>query len=458
MLSNMNLDNPLSPLVPNQVKTALQTLTTNGNGTNGHHHSHSHRAKFSQLWTKPASSGLPSACDIVDPWIALYYPDLMQAIHCCLAVCGSMSMSGRTKPLSVILEGGSGLGKTAAARLCCPFSADSELRNYIYRSDNFTPRSFVSQAGNRKRSELSSIDLLPRINNKTLITKELSTIFQGKDDTIKENFAVLISVLDGQGYTSDSGTHGKRGYEEAVLFNWIACTTPLSADIHKLMSQLGTRILFWELESQPETIKDTLSQLEDDNAGEAEKKCQSIVEDFLIDFYRQSPIASIPRQSITATREQNQRIAEWTHFLCNARAEIRSERGDNHQYRPISVRSPEGTRKVAFYFYDLAKGHALICGRNYLDDSDMDLIEHVAISSVPYYIRPALKLMREQVIDHNSIASSCGVSLTTAARYAEELQVLKLAKKTQRNLHFMSGNNKGLVLAYADRWSWLNNY
>ena len=49
------------------------------------------------------------------------------------------------------------------------------------------------------------MDLLPKIKDKTLITKELGPVFQGKVQDVQERFAVLTSVLDGQGFVSNSG-------------------------------------------------------------------------------------------------------------------------------------------------------------------------------------------------------------------------------------------------------------
>jgi len=113
-----------------------------------------------------------------------------------------------------------------------------------YRSDKFTPKAFVTHAANIKKDELAQIDLLPKLNGKVLLTKELAPLFRGREEDLKDNFSILISVLDGKGFTSDSGTHGRRGYSEPVLFNWIGATTPLPPSTHRLMSQLGTRLCF----------------------------------------------------------------------------------------------------------------------------------------------------------------------------------------------------------------------
>ena len=70
------------------------------------------------------------------------------------------------------------------------------------------------------------MDSLPQLANKVLVTKELTPIFRGREDELKENFATLTAVLDGKGFTSNSGVQRKRGYEQSIVFNWLGATTP----------------------------------------------------------------------------------------------------------------------------------------------------------------------------------------------------------------------------------------
>jgi hypothetical protein len=80
------------------------------------------------------------------------------------------------------------------------------LDQYVYRSDKFTPKAFVTHVANVRRANLGAVDLLPKVHRKVLITKELAPIFRGREEEMRENFSILISVLDGKGFTSDSGT------------------------------------------------------------------------------------------------------------------------------------------------------------------------------------------------------------------------------------------------------------
>src|SRR5262249_54063936 len=156
------------------------------------------------------------------------------------------------------------------------------LEQYVYRSDKFTPKSFVTHAANVKREELEEMDLLPRLKGKVLVTKELAPIFRGREQDLQDNFSILISVLVGHVFNSDTGMRGKRSYEETIMFNWIGATTPLPLATHRLMSQLGTRLLFYEVTVTAPTDEDLVKYALRGDAGQGENRCNNIVQRFLI--------------------------------------------------------------------------------------------------------------------------------------------------------------------------------
>ena len=104
--------------------------------------------------------------------------------------------------------------------------------------------SFVTHSARATADQLAKADLLPKIRFKILLTPELSTIFRGKPDELAERFSIITRVLDGQGLTTDSGTHGRRGYTGDYLFAWIGGTTPFHDTVWEVMAQLGCRLFF----------------------------------------------------------------------------------------------------------------------------------------------------------------------------------------------------------------------
>lgn len=362
--------------------------------------------------------------------VAKHYRGLEGSLDALLAVFGSMALAGRTRPLSVIFETPSGYGKTAVVQMAFPLPALG-LERYVYRTDKFTPKAFVSHAANVSRPKLSAIDLLPKIRNKVLLTKELAPIFRGREEELTDNFSTLISVLDGKGLTSDSGTHGQRGYQGPMLFNWIGATTPLPASTHRLMSQLGTRLLFYEVPAIAPTEAELLEYAQRDKADNAEIECQRAVNEFLVEFFKAHPVASVPADSITIDVERMRELVRWARFLATARAEIRSEKSGTN-WDAVAAMQPEGPWKIVNYFKDIARGRALIHSRSDVDLADLDLIGHIAVSSIPGHLRPIVAKLRDaDQVDTSAAISLCRVSDPTARRYLRELELLEIVKVTR---------------------------
>ena len=85
------------------------------------------------------------------------------------------------------------------------------IENTFY-SDNFSAKSFVSHNTAVKSENLVQIDLLPKIKNKLFLLQSLSPTFAKKDEELIELLGILIRILDGKGYESDTGAQGHRGY------------------------------------------------------------------------------------------------------------------------------------------------------------------------------------------------------------------------------------------------------
>src|ERR1700687_3416773 len=88
--------------------------------------------------------------------VTQHYSSLFPGVQACLAVFGAMALKGRTKPLSLIFETPSGFGKTAVLQMTFPLATQAG-DSYVYRSDKFTPRAFVTHAANVKAEELAKM-------------------------------------------------------------------------------------------------------------------------------------------------------------------------------------------------------------------------------------------------------------------------------------------------------------
>jgi hypothetical protein len=322
---------------------------------------------------------------------------------------------------------------------------------FIYRSDKFTPKAFVTHASNVKAEELAKMDLLPKLKNKVLITKELAPLFRGRVEELQENFSILISVLDGKGFTSDTGMRGRRGYQETILFNWIGATTPLPASTHRLMSQLGTRLLFYEVSATQPTEEQLLLFAEEDNSSDAEGQCQQAVNEFITQFFTQHPVGTVNPRDLPFSKSLLHELVRWAQFLVAARAEIKFEEG-LHSI-PVAAMPPEAPFKVVNYFKDLARGHALVHGRTEVMDADLALVGHVATSSIPGHLRPIVRQLRTcAAVTSTEATTLCDVSAPTARRYLEELSLLGVCQR-EKGCPYL---NLPDMLRLATEYRWLN--
>src|SRR5262249_22616484 len=146
-----------------------------------------------------------------------FMPEFWLGIEAGVAAILTLLLKDNSNPCSLVYVGPPSSGKSVTIDM---------FKNaaIAYLSDKFTPASFVTHASNVDPQMLKDVDLLPRIRYKTLLTPELSTILRKTEDQLKNELSTIIRVLDGEGFTSDSGTHGRRGYTGDYLFSWIGAT------------------------------------------------------------------------------------------------------------------------------------------------------------------------------------------------------------------------------------------
>ena len=226
---------------------------------------------------------------------------------------------------------------------------------------------------------------------------------------------------------------GQRGYKDSIIFNWLGATTPLPPATHRLMSQLGTRLLFFEVPVTQPTEEELLAYAASDDAGDAEVECQRTVNWFLEEFFRSHPVGSVDPTTIAFPRPLLAQLVRWARFLVAARAEVKSEKTAT-DWEPVAAMPPEGPFKVINYLKELARGHALVHGRTEVSEEDVALVADVAISSIPGHLRPIIRELRSTGrVTSRRCEEVCRVSRPTARRYLKELAVLGVCDRTQGN-------------------------
>jgi len=297
------------------------------------------------------------------------------------------------QPTSLIYVGASGSAKTTVCSLLTPDSKHEELKEWIIRIDKFTPASFVTHAANRKKEELAKIDLLPRVKDRCLITKERS-----------------------------SGVQGTRGYDEEISFSWLGATTPLSNQVHKIMAQLGTRLVFYNTDGEEKTINELLEFAKRTNTTDAEANCRQICNGFLGEFFKSHPIRTIPEDALTFPEHLLERLVRYVDLMCHLRAGFSmKENGVGEKiFSKPELETPYRAIKI---FKNIAYGAALIHGRLEVNEDDLSQIEHIAYSSMPEQRRLVFHALVENggEMNVNEVIERTKMSRPTALHYMEEL-------------------------------------
>lgn len=272
----------------------------------------------------------------------------------------------------LILEGPSGSGKTTVLQL---------IKNLdeTYRTDDITPAAFVSHDASKTEEELGEIDLLPRVKHKTILNPDMAGWFSGNQETIESRWSKMVTIMDGNGYITDSGAHGQRGYEGDYRFAAVAATTPIETRAWESMGHLGQRFVF---HSVPR--KEDRESIKRDLFGEQEYEQKLATSTKAIEqFIKRRWEEFGGYGNVTWPRDYDNEIQE---------AFLDLGKLISHARAPV-VGEPEDQRRVTSTLMDLACGHALLCGRRKVTWDDMEVCGRVALSTIPNGRRPFVRAL-----------------------------------------------------------------
>lgn len=326
-----------------------------------------------------------------------------------------------TASTGLVLEGPSGSGKTTVLR----FFEDPELEDMLYRSDDVTPASFVSHDASKSDEQLEEIDLLPRLKGKTLLSRDMATWFAGDVEMISKRMSVMTNLLDGEGYTRDTGTHGQRGYTGSEYrFNLIGASTPLPPRAWQVMGNMGNRLVFYERHGTTdlETVIDDI--VEGSDYSKKVARCRKVVRDFLRQVWDEtSGPASVDWEESPET-EVKQALAFLTRLVQVGRATVKDE--------AVQL---EGPHRIGATLWTIARGRALLDGRRHVTMADMEVCARIALSTMSKERRPIIRTLLDPrargQLTAGEIEAATGLSRPTVLNRMEEIAALGIADCTE---------------------------
>ena len=306
-----------------------------------------------------------------------------------------------------------------------------------FYTDHFTSKSLVSHSTAVTKEELVDIDMLPRWKNKLVLLPELAPIFTAKDEDLTHLLGILTRVLDGQGYQSDSGAHGHRGYDEEIMFVLTGASVEIPHKVYKALGYLGPKLYFLRIPSHDKTQKERLANLSE-NFGDKEEKIQAALFEYLkwleirpdMQIDNESGLPKIEWDHSKDDRQALIYIIKLADLLAPLRGvsqtwETRGTQGSDYGYTIPIVEDPS---RATTQLYNLARGHALSQGRKYVTKEDVPLVIKVVISTGPV---ERVRILDKLIADNGDlttgqITGALSIALQTAKRTMIELTLLGL--------------------------------
>ena len=291
------------------------------------------------------------------------FPAYARPAEICASVIVQLLLNDVANPFALALVDVPSSGKTITLNFF-------DVPHLAYTTDNFTPASFVSHASNVKREELANVDMLPRIRYRTLIVRDLAPIFGVKEDELLKTIGILTRALDGEGLETDSGVHGKRGYKGDWLFMLLAGTTPIPPRVFKVMGTLGSRLFFLALHSNTKSHDELIAQNRGTARREKERTCREATDSFLRTLWTANP-GGVDWNKNGDPEDCLRVIARCAELLAALRGTIQMWQSEHDGSVSHSVPVIEQPDRINCLLYNLARGHALLCGRTQLATADL---------------------------------------------------------------------------------------
>jgi 5S rRNA maturation endonuclease (ribonuclease M5) len=384
--------------------------------------------------------------------IAKNFPPLARPAEVCLSVVAQPLLNDVVNPFALAVVDVPASGKTITLNF---FKNPEEL---AYTTDYFTAAAFVSHATNVRREELSNVDLLPRIRFKTAIVRELNSILGAKEDDLIKSLGILTRVLDGEGLETDSGVHGRRGYSGDYTFMMLAGTTPIQPRVFKVMGNFGSRLFFLSLRSPDNDNEELIALNRGKDRKLKETECRKITENFLRTLWSANP------NGVDWDKERDpddclRVIARCSQLLSSLRGAINvyhldgAAGGEDKLTHTIPV--IEKPLRINCLFANLARAHALICGRRQITKEDLWPVLEVTFDSAPptrakifrYLIEKGGTLTTSDVVDLLRCATG------TALKEMEALSVLGVVDRHAQD----EAGRPGASITLAEDFAWFTS-
>jgi len=351
----------------------------------------------------------------LDKW--LFIED-WQSINILLGAAAALYVPG--DPLWLRYIGGSGGGKTEV------------LRAISAHADSFEIATFTSAslAGGFK----DGYKLLKDIDGKRVVTLDISPLITQNSDTRKRIFGILRYAFDGS-LVSAFGSP-EQLLKQKASFDWLLGATPAIESQRNLDAELGERFIDLRLQLKD---REKAAERASKNAGVLKQMRQELGETVgqLLEYCKTGP-----------TPQLHHDIADKIPKLANLMALLRSpvsrDRFNHVSYIPV----PELGTRVSQGLSKLAKGLALIKGKNEADWEEYMALVRIASDSLPSTRRVIMAEYLSGKRKIEDIAKAVRLSVGQVSDLLRDLELLG----TKKGDHLQVDFSKAVVTAPGTNW------
>jgi len=310
-----------------------------------------------------------------------------------------------------------------------PSSAKTEIlrafdgRNDFYFLSSMTPTTFIS--GIKTKGGESPKSLLPKIDKKTLVFKDFTTILSMRSEQQAEILAQLREVYDG---------HYSKAFGTGVTFNWhgkvgfIAACTNIYDRHYGVIGSMGDRFLLYRNDQSEAEATGLLAQKNVGNEQVIREEIRDAVNQFLDQFQNGACVKRPEDDTI------NHQLVSLACFCAAARCPVeRNWRSKSIDYDPV----PEGPGRIVKQLTQIGMGLAMVRGQETFDLSIYETIKKIGRDLVPANRLAILRhLWDKRVFEERSkwfrtgdVAEAVGKPGTTVKMTLEDMMVVGMLNR-----------------------------
>lgn len=366
------------------------------------------------------------------------FPELVVPAEIIMSIVTQTLVNDITNPFALVLVGAAANGKT----ICLNFF--QQIKGLTEVIDNFTPAAFLSHAANRKKAELEENDLLPLLRYKTALLRDLATLFAKREEDLTSSLGILTRVLDGEGLSTASGSHGLRQLVGEYLFMLVAASTPIRSRVWKIMAMLGSRIFFLQVNAKEKTDDELAEQNKSISYKPKEKECRLATQLRLYTLWATNP-NGIDWDKANDDKTHLVIIARCARLIAKLRSVIDEEE---------KTIEPENPSRVNQLLYNLARGHAVAQERKNITENDLKQVIILAFDNAPYKRSKLFKALIKQggVIATSQVMEALKCVQEAAIGEMNDLVKLGICKQWENPSKDVGRPEKQIHL--AEPWQW----